>query len=78
LRAVGDVFGVEFPVYQIITKCDAIPFFPDFFRRLPEPEANQILGCHSFPSGDGSVSANDATVEDKAEADHPVFPSPLS
>ncbi len=45
LRAIGEVFGVEFPVYQIFTKCDAIPFFPDFFRRLPEPETNQVLGC---------------------------------
>lgn len=45
LRAVGEVFGVEFPVYQVFTKCDSIPYFPDFFRRLPEPEARQILGC---------------------------------
>ena len=45
LRAVGEVFGIDFPVYQVIAKCDAIPFFPDFFRRLPEPEANQVWGC---------------------------------
>ena len=45
LRAVGEVFGVEFPVYQVFTKCDKIPFFPDFFGRLPESEVNQILGC---------------------------------
>jgi type VI secretion system protein ImpL len=45
LRSIADVFGVEFPVYQVISKCDAIPFFPDFFRRLPESEANQVLGC---------------------------------
>jgi type VI secretion system protein ImpL len=45
LRAVGEVFGVDFPVYQVIAKCDAIPFFADFFRRLPEPEANQVWGC---------------------------------
>ena len=45
LRAIGEVFGTEFPVYQVIAKCDAIPFFPDFFRRLPESEANQIFGC---------------------------------
>lgn len=45
LRAISDVFGIEVPVYQVITKCDAIPFFPDFFRRLPETEATQVLGC---------------------------------
>ena len=28
LRAIADVFGAEFPVYQVITKCGAIPFFP--------------------------------------------------
>lgn len=44
LRAIGEVFAVDFPVYQVITKCDAIPFFSDYFRRLREPEANQILG----------------------------------
>jgi type VI secretion system protein ImpL len=45
LRVVGEVFGVDFPVYHVFTKCDAIPFFPDFFRRLPETEASQVLGC---------------------------------
>src|SRR5205823_14510573 len=45
LNAVGEVFSVEFPVYQLITKCDGIPFFKDFFRHLPELDANQVLGC---------------------------------
>jgi len=45
LRAVAEVFGVEYPVYQVFTKCDKIPFFPDFFGRLPESDANQVLGC---------------------------------
>ncbi len=44
-RAVGEAFGVDFPVYQIITKCDQILYFPDFFRRLPEREAGQVMGC---------------------------------
>src|SRR6267143_2537263 len=34
MRAIGEVFRVEFPVYHVITKCDEIPFFPDFFRQL--------------------------------------------
>jgi type VI secretion system protein ImpL len=45
LRVIAEVFGAEFPVYQIVSKCDAVPFFPEFFRRLPETEAGQILGC---------------------------------
>ncbi|HYR91340.1 MAG TPA: ImcF-related family protein [Terriglobia bacterium] len=48
LRGIGEVFGVEFPVYHVITKCDEIPFFPDFFRQLPEVETGQVLGC-TFP-----------------------------
>jgi type VI secretion system protein ImpL len=46
LRSIAEVFGVEFPVYLIITKCDKIPFFSDYFRRLPESEISQILGCN--------------------------------
>jgi type VI secretion system protein ImpL len=45
LRDVGEVFGVECPVYQVFTKCDKVSFFSDFFGRLPESEVNQILGC---------------------------------
>jgi type VI secretion system protein ImpL len=45
LRAVGEVFGAGYPVYFVFTKCDAIPFFPDFFRRLPDGDTNQVLGC---------------------------------
>ncbi|MBZ5585023.1 MAG: hypothetical protein LAQ30_22995, partial [Acidobacteriia bacterium] len=50
LRAIGEVFGAEFPVYQVMAKADVIPYFPEFFRRLPEPEAGQVLGC-TIPLG---------------------------
>lgn len=45
LRAISQVFGSDFPVYQVFTKSDKIPFFPEYFGRLPESEVNQILGC---------------------------------
>jgi type VI secretion system protein ImpL len=45
LMAIAEVFGTGVPVYQVLTKCDAIPFFSDFFSRLPESEVSQILGC---------------------------------
>jgi type VI secretion system protein ImpL len=45
LRAIGEIFGVQYPVYQVFTKCDQITFFPDFFGRLPDSEINQVLGC---------------------------------
>ena len=51
LGVIGEVFGVEFPVYQVITKCDTILYFQDFFRRLPEPEVKRVLGC-TLPFGD--------------------------
>jgi type VI secretion system protein ImpL len=44
LGAIGEQFGMEFPVYQVITKSDAIPYFSDFFRRLSESEAKQVFG----------------------------------
>ena len=57
LRAIAAQFGAGLPVYVVITKCDKIPFFSDYFRRLPESEVNQVLGCtlpppnsqHRFP-----------------------------
>jgi type VI secretion system protein ImpL len=66
LRATAEVFGAEFPVYLAITKCDQIAFFPDFFRRLPEAEANQVLGC-TLASGH-SQRQSSAEVFGEAEA----------
>jgi len=45
LMAIGEVFGIRFPVYQVITKCDGIPFFKEFFHQLPESDTQQVLGC---------------------------------
>ena len=58
LRSAAEVFGVEFPVYLVITKCDKIPFFSDFFRRLPESEVNQVLGC-TLPLRDPQAARSD-------------------
>lgn len=66
LLAVGEVFGADFPVYQVITKCDTISFFPDYFRRLPEPEAHQVFGS-TLPSRAAEVSAS-GEVFSQAEA----------
>ena len=55
LRTIAEVFNVPVPVYQVFSKCDGIPFFTEFFRRLPETESNQILGC-TLP-----ISLNDTT-----------------
>jgi type VI secretion system protein ImpL len=49
LRAVGESFGTNFPVYVIFTKSDAVPYFSEYFARLVENEDQQILGC-TLPS----------------------------
>jgi type VI secretion system protein ImpL len=66
LRAIAEVFGTEFPVYLAITKCDKIPFFPDFFRPLPEAEANQVFGC-TLPAGNTERSAGEVFAEAEAK-----------
>jgi type VI secretion system protein ImpL len=50
LGAIAEVFG-SVPVYQILTKSDAVLYFSDFFRRLPDSGAAQILGCTLSPHG---------------------------
>src|SRR5262249_29396739 len=48
LLAIGEVFKCDFPVYQVITKCDTIRYYPEYVGRIPESEVNQIFGC-TFP-----------------------------
>lgn len=45
LGAVAEVFSVEFPTYLLVTKCDALPYFSEYFRRLPDAEIGQVLGA---------------------------------
>ena len=66
LRAIAEVFGSEFPVYVVVTKCDKIPFFPDFFRRLPESEAGQVLGC-TLPVSVTDRSSSEVFAEAEAK-----------
>jgi type VI secretion system protein ImpL len=44
LRAIGEVFGGEIPAYKVFTRCQEIQYLPDFFKRITQTEANQILG----------------------------------
>ena len=44
LQAAGAVFRREFPVYVVFSKCDAVPFFPEFFGHLSDPEGRRLLG----------------------------------
>src|SRR6266511_1513364 len=38
------VLGIDFPIYLLITRCDLIDGFTEFFACLPEPTARQVLG----------------------------------
>ena len=65
LRGIGETFGVEFPVYTAISKSETIPFFPDFFRRLPEVDASEVLGC-TLPWRDTNADAGEVFAEAEA------------
>jgi type VI secretion system protein ImpL len=66
LRPLAEVFGMEFPVYLLVTKCDQIPFFSDFFRRLPELDTRQVLGC-TLPLRDNKPAAGEVFAEAEAK-----------
>jgi type VI secretion system protein ImpL len=55
LSSVATVLGAEFPVYVVFTKLDALPFFNEYFARLPEGEIGQVLGllASASPQGQG-------------------------
>jgi type VI secretion system protein ImpL len=63
LTAIGEVFGARIPVYQVITKCDGIPFFEEFFHQLPEGETRQVLGCTLFHKRSGPAEPGEVFAE---------------
>jgi type VI secretion system protein ImpL len=67
LRAIAVRFGADFPVYVVVTKCDKIPFFSDFFRRLPESEVNQVLGCTLSAQVPETAGPNEVFAEAEAK-----------
>lgn len=36
--------GIHFPIYLLVTKCDLVEGFAEFFGRLPEKRRNEMLG----------------------------------
>jgi type VI secretion system protein ImpL len=44
LQQVAATFGKACPVYTIFTKIDGIPYFSEFFARLPEADWSQVFG----------------------------------
>ena len=62
LKAITEVFRGSFPVYQVISNCDAIPFFSEFFRKLPDPEIGQVLGSAVPPISETIGETRDQRV----------------
>jgi type VI secretion system protein ImpL len=44
LQTVGTVFGKDFPVYVLFSKCDALQSFPEFFAHLSDAEGRRLVG----------------------------------
>jgi type VI secretion system protein ImpL len=44
LQSVQTLMRPDFPAYVFFTKCDAVPYFKEFFSRLVDSEARRILG----------------------------------
>lgn len=67
LGAIAEAFGLDIPVYLAITKCDKIRYFPEFFRRLPDPEAGQVLGSFLPFRERASTDSGEVFVEAEAK-----------
>ena len=67
IQELDNYFGIRFPVYVILTKCDLVAGFTEFFDDLGRAEREQILGT-TF-SLDESSSASGAVERFGAEFD---------
>lgn len=63
LQTLSEVFGVVAPVYVIFTNTDAVPYFADFFGRLPDADTAQALGVWTgaFENGREAPTADAET-----------------
>ena len=48
LKELGDHLSVRAPVYLVLTKCDLLSWFTEFFEDLGQKERQQVLGM-TFP-----------------------------
>ncbi|MFO0983695.1 MAG: type VI secretion protein IcmF/TssM N-terminal domain-containing protein, partial [Planctomycetota bacterium] len=54
LQTIEQILEVQFPVYLLITKCDLVLGFTEFFGKLPALEQRQLLGwSNPEPFGNG-------------------------
>lgn len=61
LREMQRLFGVQFPVYVVVTHCDRLPGFEAFFQHLDRGAADQAWGVtfagSAVPSDDAPLTA---------------------
>lgn len=60
LDELQDQFGLQIPIYFVITKLDLLPGFREFFADCSTEEAEQIWGC-TFP--DAAVNSKSFTID---------------
>jgi type VI secretion system protein ImpL len=60
IQELDDYFGIRFPVYVVLTKCDLVAGFTEFFDDLGRAEREQILGAtFSLDDSDSPAGAVD-------------------
>lgn len=71
LHRVRNALEVRFPVYVVVSKCDLIPGFREFFDHINQPDLqHQILGWSNRHDLDEPIQL-DAPVEEAAAGDGP-------
>ena len=63
IKELNDKFGITFPVYLLITKCDLVAGFIDYFDDLGRDERAQVWGT-TFPLGTSTDAEDIADVFD--------------
>ncbi len=67
LRAIGEVFNVQYDAHHIITKTDAVTYFDEFFSRMPESEASQRFGHRITRTRSGNDALNPEIADAEAK-----------
>ena len=70
IKELHERLGIRFPVYVVVTKCDLLAGFVEFFDLLGREERAQVWGV-TFPLVQ-EVGSTDAAVVDAALADFPA------
>jgi type VI secretion system protein ImpL len=68
LKELDERLGTRFPVYVIVTKCDLLAGFVEFFDDLGRDEREQVWGI-TFPPGDDTTTPADTLTTFPAEFD---------